>query len=197
MSRTRYSVSSSEDEEDVKSNDNSNEYAPYTPLVRWRPEDDDAHHRRERETTDEEENSEPEDQERMFPVVAPSERKTSVKELRDKFARGRILETVKRKEEEEEEELSHIPEDLRQFFRNTSSANKESFIDEGEQAEITGMVNRFREEEDQVIIENQRQAEDTSKASGGDFGSKIVKEQTFERVRRLSMERLSLFQIPT
>ena len=196
MSRTRYSVSSSEDEEDVKSNDDSNEYAPYTPLVRWRPEDDDAHHRRERETTGEEENSEPEDQERMLPVVAPSERKTSVKELRDKFARGKILETVKRKEEEEEE-LSHIPEDLRQFFRNTSSANKESFIDEGEQAEITGMVNRFREEEEEVIIENQRQAEDTSKASGGDFGSKIVKEQTIERVRRLSMERLSLFQIPS
>ena len=74
-----------------------------------------------------------------------------MKELRDKFARGRILETVKRKEEEEEE-LSHIPEDLRQFFRNTS-AKKESFIDEEEQA--------------------------------------------VERVRRLSMERLSLFQIPT
>ena len=193
MSRTRYSVSSSEGEEDMESNVDSNEYAPYTPLVRWSPEDDDAHHRRERETT-EDENSEPEDQERMVPVVAPSERKTSVKELRDKFARGRILETVKRKEEEEDE-LSHIPEDLRQFFRNTSSANKESFIDEGEQAEITGMVNRFREEE--VIIENQRQAEDTSKAPGGDFGSKIVKEQTLERVRRLSMERLSLFQIPS
>merc|ERR1719189_1546176 len=105
----------------------------------------------------EKENSESEDEERMVRrqmPVEPSERKTSVKELRDKFARGRILETVKRKEEEEEE-LSHIPEDLRQFFRNTSVNNKESFINEEEQAEISSMVDRFKEEgKVEVVSEN-------------------------------------------
>ena len=130
----------------------------------------------------------------QLPDEQASERKTSVKELRDKFARGRILETVKRKEEEEEE-LSHIPEDLRQFFRNTSLNNKESFIDEEEQAEISSMVDRFKEEgKVEVVSENYRKAEETSQACGSDFGEE---EPRVERVRRLSMERLSLFQIPT
>ena len=171
-----------------------NEYAPYTPLMHWRPSDNEATHEKEREATDGKE-----DQARMVRQqfsVEPSERKTSVKELRDKFARGRILETVKRKEEEEEE-LSHIPEDLRQFFRNTS-VKKESFIDEEEQAEISSMVNRFKEEEMvEVVSENYREAEETSQVFGSDFGDKIEKEHPVERVRRLSMERLSLFQIPT
>merc|ERR1712013_171207 len=73
------------------------------------------------------------------------EKKTSVKELRDKFARGRIVEWVSRKKEEDEDELSHIPEDLRQFFR-TPSVNQESFIDEKEREEISEMVNRFKED---------------------------------------------------
>ena len=119
-----------------------------------------------------------------------------MKELRDKFARGRILEMVKRKEEEEEG-LSHIPEDLRQFFRNTS-VKKESFIDEEEQAEISSMVNRFNEEEMvEVVSENYREAEETFQVFESDFEGKVEKEHPMERVRRLSMERLSLFQIPT
>ena len=187
--QARSSSASSEGEEDLRSSGDHNEYAPYTPLMRWHSSDNDASHRKERE------DSESEEEDRMVKQQLPSERKTSVKELRDKFARGRILETVKRKEEEEEE-LRHIPEDLRQFFRNTSSSKKECFIDEIEQAEISNMVNRFKQEE---IGEEHRQAEEaTPQVSGGDFGfDKIEKEETAERVRRLSMERLSLFKIPS
>jgi len=197
MRQARSSSSSSEGEEDLRSSSDLKEYAPYTPLMRWRSSDNDASHRKEREATDDydEENSDSEDQEMMVRQQLPSERKTSVKELRDKFARGRILETVKRKEEEEEEELSHIPEDLRQFFRNTSSSKKESFIDEVEQAEISIMVNRFKQEEEDEI--RRQDEEDTSQVFGSDFGKKIEKEETSERVRRLSMERLSLFKIPS
>merc|ERR1711971_910237 len=196
MRQARSSSSSSEGEGDLRSSSDLKEYAPYTPLMRWRSSDNDASHRKEREATDDydEENSDSEDQEMMVGQQLPSERKTSVKELRDKFARGRILETVKRKEEEEEEELSHIPEDLRQFFRNTSSSKKESFIDEVEQAEISIMVNRFKQEEEDEI--RRQDEEDTSQVFGSDFGKKIEKVETSERVRRLSMERLSLFKIP-
>ena len=197
MRESRSCSSSSESEEDVRSSGDENEYAPYTPITHWRPSDNETTHKKEREATgDEEEHSESEERmvkRQQLPGEQASERKTSVKELRDKFARGRILETVKRKEEEEEG-LSHIPEDLRQFFRNTS-VKKDSFIDQAEQAEISSMVDRFKEEgKVKVVSENYRKAEETSQACGSDFGEE---EPTVERVRRLSMERLSLFQIPT
>ena len=125
------------------------------------------------------------------PPVHMREKKTSVKELRDRFARGRIVEEVNRKKEEDEDELRHIPEDLRQFFR-TPSVNQESFIDEEEREEISEMVNRFKEEEDGVQEDGDWRIQKTM--SGREFEDE---EHATGRMRRPSMERLSLFQIPT
>merc|ERR1712107_628010 len=149
------------------------EYSPYKPLARWHPPENEVLQRDDTQSMDEKEEEIP--RQPQLPVYM-REKKTSVKELRDKFARGRLVEAVSRKKEEDEDELSHIPEDLRQFFR-TPSVNQESFIDEEEREEISEMVNRFKEEGDWRIQKTM---------SGREFEEE---EHTTGRMRRPSMER--------
>ena len=185
--------SNSNENDTIEGSRDPDEYSPYTPLARWHPPENEVLQRNVTESMDkrEKEGEEEEIPRQPQPPVHLREKKTSVKELRDRFARGRIVEEVNRKKEEDEDELRHIPEDLRQFFR-TPAVNQESFIDEEEREEISEMVNRFKEEEDGVQEDGDWRIQKTM--SGREIEDE---EHTTGRMRRPSMERLSLFQIPT
>ena len=180
--------SNSKENDTIEGSRDPDEYSPYKPLARWHPPENEILQSNDTQSMDEREEIPRQPQ---LPPVHMREKKTSVKELRDKFARGRLVEAVSRKKEEDEDELSHIPEDLRHFFR-TPSVNQESFIDEEEREEISEMVNRFKEEEDGVQEDGDWRIQKTM--SGREFEEE---EHTTGRMRRPSMERLSLFQIPT
>merc|ERR1719369_2427353 len=97
-------------------------------------------------------------------------RKTSVKHLADRFS-NESLDGNSKVRENEKDELSHIPEDLRQFFRNSSSSNTKenvqdftaSFRANRDYDEIADMVSEFNREK--ITSENHVTMFDESQTS--------------------------------